>query len=77
MRKAIRQLDFKEMIRRKAHDLGMSLEQVREKTGMSESTFYRRVKHPSDLTLREVYILDLYLHFDDKEKLELANLKYR
>ena len=35
------------------------------------------MKHPSDLTLREVYILDLYLHFDDKEKLELANLKYR
>ena len=70
-------LDFNELIRRKTYDMGLSLTQVREKTGMSRATFNRRMKCPADLTLGEIHILDLYLHFDDKEKLEILNMKYR
>lgn len=75
--RALQKLGFGELVRRKAYDLGMSVKQVREKTGMSETTFQRRMKRPSDLTLGEIHILDLYLHFDDKEKLEILDLKYR
>lgn len=69
--------DFRELIRRKTYDMGLSLTQLRTQTGMSRDTFNRRMQRPADLTLGEIHILDLYLHFDDKEKLEILNMKYR
>ena len=65
--KLLRVIDFKELCRRKGNDLGMSQKEVQVRSGMAHSTYYRKMKHPEEITISELHVLDQILHFTEGE----------
>lgn len=68
-----KRIAFAMLARRKWEDMGKTKEEVQKASGMSKSTFNRRMRQPEDLTLLEVHKLDLILHFTDEEKVGLID----
>lgn len=69
----IRSHSFREMVMRKARNLGMSTEEVFSVAGIKSRTMFRRLSYTGDITLDEFHRLDIVLRFSNEEKLLLID----
>lgn len=61
----------KDLIYGRAAITGVSREGLRRMSGMSRSTFERRMRDPNTLTIDELRRLDQIAHFEDAELIRL------
>ncbi len=67
MKKFVNKIDLREMIRRRCVSMGIPATEFQERTGIKPRTYYRRLKHPGEITLDELHRICLVAHFDDAE----------
>ena len=60
---------FRDMVKKKAHDHGLSIKEVEEIAGITRMTLNRRFNYTGELTIDEIRRLDFVLHFSEEEKL--------
>lgn len=70
---AYRDITLRERVRRKAREIGYTMEEIATHAQIPPRTFYRRMDHPGELTLYEIHRLDAVVHFTDEEKLLLVD----
>ena len=59
---------FRDMVKKKAHDQGLSIKEVEEIAGITRMTLNRRFNYTGELTIDEIRRLDFVLHFSEEEK---------
>ena len=57
----------KDIIKGRAQMKGLSVADLARKTGISESTLYRKLKFPGGINLTELAIIDELVEFTDEE----------
>lgn len=57
----------KDIIKGRAQMKGLSVADLARKTGISESTLYRKLKFPGGINLAELEIIDELVEFTDEE----------
>ena len=57
----------KDIIKGRAQMKGLSVADLARKTGISESTLYRKLKFPGGINLAELEIIDDLVEFSDEE----------
>ena len=57
----------KDIIKGRAQMKGLSVADLARKTGISESTLYRKIKFPGGINLAELEIIDELVEFSDEE----------
>ena len=57
----------KDIIKGRAQMKGLSVADLARKTGISESTLYRKLKFPGGINLAELEIIDELVEFSDEE----------
>ena len=60
---------FRDMVKKKAYDQGLSIKEVEEIAGITRTTLNRRFNYTGELTIDEIRRLDIVLHFSEEEKL--------
>ena len=64
-----------DLITGRAKITGLSRDKFRKLSGMSQSTFDRRMKDPDRITLGELRRFDQLAHFEDSELVSLVRSK--
>ena len=54
---------------------GFDPSRIAKRSGISLSTFYRRIRNPEYFTLGELYSIDKLIHFSDEEILFMVRRK--
>lgn len=57
----------KDIIKGRAQMKGLSVADLARKTGISESTIYRKLKFPGGINLAELEVIDELVEFSDEE----------
>lgn len=73
MARFVNTTDLREKIRRRCADMGIETTDFQERTGISPRTYYRRMKHPGDITLDEFHRIAMVAHFDAAEIADIVN----
>ena len=59
----------KDIIKGRARLKGLGIQDLARKTGIPESTLYRKLNHPGDITLGELELIDELVGFSEEEVL--------